>query len=171
MKTTGSTLLVVLVVALALLMTFASGAMSAPKRVEKAKPGDCSACHGSEKVLPPNHQDTKDMNYGACSPCHPKTGKGSLSVKLPGSHAHNLLGVSCEQCHGKGQNRQAVEMKQCLACHNPDKLVEKTAKVKPENPHTSPHYGNTLDCNLCHHQHAKSENFCGQCHSFDFTVP
>jgi uncharacterized paraquat-inducible protein A len=27
-------------------------------------------------------------------------------------------------------------------------------------------------CNLCHHQHEKSENYCAQCHSnFDFKVP
>ncbi|MBW2098891.1 MAG: cytochrome c3 family protein [Deltaproteobacteria bacterium] len=32
------------------------------------------------------------------------------------------------------------------------------------NPHNSPHYGADLDCNFCHHQHSKSENFCAQCH-------
>jgi len=49
--------------------------------------------------------------------------------------------------------------------------LQQEAGVKPSNPHTSPHYGMSLDCNLCHHQHAKSENYCSQCHKFDFKVP
>ncbi|WP_418545649.1 cytochrome c3 family protein [Parasutterella excrementihominis] len=42
--------------------------------------------------------------------------------------------------------------------------------MKPQNPHVSPHYGNKLDCTLCHLQHAAPENYCAQCHSFDFKV-
>jgi hypothetical protein len=90
---------------------------------------------------------------------------------MPGGHTHNLAGVTCEKCHGKAQKKEAPEMKLCLTCHNPEKLVEKTANIKPENPHTSPHYGNSLDCNLCHIQHGKSENYCNQCHQFNFIVP
>jgi cytochrome c oxidase cbb3-type subunit 3 len=41
------------------------------------------------------------------------------------------------------------------------------APSPPPNPHTSPHYGTELDCNLCHRQHAKSENYCAQCHASD----
>lgn len=50
-------------------------------------------------------------------------------------------------------------------------LTASTAGVKPTNPHNSPHYGKHADCNLCHHQHEKSENYCTQCHKFDFKLP
>jgi hypothetical protein len=158
-------------VLLLLFISFVSGTLAAPKKVTTARAGDCKACHGSEMVLPGDHAGTNTMNYAGCVACHPKTGKGSLRTKMPSSHAHNLAGVTCEKCHGKGKKPKPLEMKQCITCHDPGKLVEKTAKVKPENPHTSPHYGNSLDCNLCHHQHEKSENYCNQCHKFDFIVP
>jgi hypothetical protein len=144
---------------------------AAPKNVVTAKPGNCSACHGKEKMLPQGHEDTKSMTYEGCKACHTKTEKTNLQGKMSGSHLHRLQGITCEKCHGKVKKPEAAKMKQCLACHNADKMAEKTAKVKPENPHTSPHYGAALDCTLCHHQHAKSENYCSQCHKFDFVVP
>jgi hypothetical protein len=46
------------------------------------------------------------------------------------------------------------------------------SNAKPRNPHENRHYGTEADCNLCHHQHKKSENFCLPCHQrFDFVVP
>ena len=63
-------------------------------------------------------------------------------------------------------------MDKCVSCHGPTEgLAQKTKEIKPTNPHTSPHYGTELDCNLCHHQHTRSEDFCGQCHSFKFKTP
>ena len=160
----------ILACALFLLMAAVQGVLAAPKLLPKAKAGDWGACHGKDKVLPDNHPDTKTMNGKGCLACH-KEGKMSLVGKMPGSHVHQLAGVNCASCHGKGKP-EAVAMDKCVACHGSTaKLAEKTAKVKPENPHTSPHYGTELDCNLCHHQHAKSENYCNQCHSFGFKVP
>jgi len=154
-----------------LIVGFALAGWAAPKLLEKAVPGDCKACHGTEKILPERHGETQDMNWKGCLACH-QEGKLSLIGKVPGSHIHQLSGVTCVKCHGKTKKPIALTMEQCVACHgSPDKLAEKTAKVKPENPHTSPHYGTTLDCNLCHHQHAKSENYCAQCHSFQYAVP
>ena len=150
---------------------FSQAVSAAPKLLPKAKAGDCGACHGKEKVLPDKHPDTKAMNWAGCKACH-NEGKMSLVGKLPGGHVHQLTGVTCTSCHGTAKAPEAIGMDKCVACHGPtEKLAEKTAKVKPENPHTSPHYGTTLDCNLCHHQHAKAENFCSQCHKFDFKVP
>ena len=48
--------------------------------------------------------------------------------------------------------------------------MKKTAKVKPTNPHVSPHYGKDLECTNCHMGHMEPENFCNQCHQFDFKV-
>jgi len=168
---TRSNTVIALFVFLFLLIGLGSGPFAAPKKVTNAKQGDCAACHESEKILPSNHPNTKNMNHEGCVPCHQKTGKGSLRTKMPGSHTHGLAGVTCAKCHGVTEKPETVEMTQCIACHTPAKLVEKTAKVKPENPHTSPHYGNNLDCNLCHRQHGKSENYCNQCHNFNFTTP
>lgn len=155
----------------AVLFVFAGTNFAAPKRVMTAKPGNCAACHGQQKVLPSDHGDTKAMAYKDCLGCHEKAGPQKLEGKLPGSHVHQLSGIDCVKCHGKAKKIESVNVKQCLTCHDANKMAEKTAKVKPENPHTSPHYGTALDCNVCHHQHEKSENFCSQCHKFDFLVP
>ncbi|HEY3276594.1 MAG TPA: cytochrome c3 family protein [Syntrophorhabdaceae bacterium] len=164
-------LLIGLSLAFILLSTMATNVMAVPKKLATAKPGDCAACHGSEKRLPQDHKATKGMSYQACLECHEKSGPMSLTGKMPGSHMHQISGITCTKCHGKVKKPEEVKMKQCVACHNTDKIAEKTAKVKPQNPHESPHYGRTLDCNLCHHQHGKSENYCNQCHKFDYKVP
>jgi len=85
---------------------------------------------------------------------------------------HAASGVKCAGCHGNAKKPQAVPMEQCLTCHgDTTALAAKTASVKPTNPHESRHYGTEADCNLCHHQHRKSENFCLDCHPrFDFKV-
>ncbi len=46
----------------------------------------------------------------------------------------------------------------------------KPKDVKPTNPHMSPHYQDTLDCTNCHLMHSEPDNFCNQCHQFDFKV-
>jgi len=166
-------LLIVLISACFFLMTAVLGGSTpaAPKALRKAKAGDCAACHGKDKVLPDSHPVTKDMNWKACLGCH-KEGKMSLVGKITGSHIHGLSGTDCAGCHGKTKKPNAVAMAKCVSCHGSTaKLAEKTAGVKPDNPHTSPHYGTNLECNMCHHQHAKSENYCSQCHSFAFKVP
>lgn len=86
---------------------------------------------------------------------------------------HAGQGVQCVDCHGKVEKPEAVSMEKCLDCHGETtKLAETTAGVKPHNPHENRHYGTEADCNLCHHQHKKSENFCLPCHQrFAFAVP
>lgn len=144
---------------------------AAPKRLEGVKAGNCAACHEGEKVLPAGHVNTADLAGGDCKACH-RTGPLALRGKIPLSHVHQQGGIGCAPCHGKTGTAKAPAQDQCATCHgSPDGLAKKTAKVKPENPHTSPHYGTSLDCNLCHHQHARSENFCAQCHDFKFVVP
>ena len=85
---------------------------------------------------------------------------------------HAARGVKCAGCHENTKKPQPVAMEKCLSCHGDTKaLAAKTANVKPRNPHESRHYGTEADCNLCHHQHRKSENFCLDCHNrFDFKV-
>lgn len=86
--------------------------------------------------------------------------------------AHAKAGVACEVCHGPDKaNPKEPDIKICTQCHPTSALVEKTKAVKPQNPHTSPHYQTELDCVNCHHGHEASENFCDQCHTFGFKVP
>jgi len=86
---------------------------------------------------------------------------------------HSAQGMGCPDCHGKVKKQTPVLTMKCLECHGDTKaLAERTAKVKPTNPHDNRHYGTEADCGLCHREHAKSENFCLPCHDrFDFTVP
>jgi hypothetical protein len=144
------------------------GILSAePKRLGGVSPGDCGVCHGSEKVLPADHVDTKGMAGATCKECH--KGGASLRGKMPLSHSHQLKGVTCAECHGITRPAKPSEQKKCLSCHaDYKKAVIQTDKVLPP-PHDS-HMGD-LDCGLCHHQHSKSENFCFQCHEWKYLVP
>ena len=157
---------------LAVACGFAGHAAAATaKRDPAAAASDCVACHGDAKVLPAKHKAVKGMKWADCTTCHePGDKDSSLAGKMPASHSHALAGESCASCHGAGKP-SAVPTAKCASCHDLDKLVAKTAKLKPKNPHTSPHYGKELDCDNCHVQHGKSVNFCNDCHEFDFRVP
>ncbi|MCD8339543.1 MAG: cytochrome c3 family protein [Burkholderiales bacterium] len=87
-----------------------------------------------------------------------------------GADRHVARGVTCDKCHGANNEIGTPGMDQCVQCHVPEQVAEKTANVKPQNPHSSPHYGNSLDCTLCHAQHSETTNYCASCHDFDFNV-
>lgn len=141
------------------------------QRNASAAPADCVACHGDAKVLPAKHKPVKAMKWADCLECHERQDKEStLAGRMPAAHAHGLAGENCASCHGSGKPT-AVGTDKCVSCHDLDKLVASTAKVKPKNPHTSPHYGKELDCDNCHVQHGRSVNFCNDCHEYDFVVP
>lgn len=87
-----------------------------------------------------------------------------------GTDRHVAKGIKCEACHEANKEIESPNIEQCRTCHDPVKLSEKTSAVKPQNPHNSPHYNTELDCVLCHVQHDQPENYCAQCHTFDFRV-
>ena len=115
------------------------------------------------------------VQFASAAPKVPKAnekGETALARKMPLRSAHQLAGVTCVNCHGKTKKPELPAMDKCVACHGSTaELAEKTANVKPENPHNSPHWGPDMDCNVCHHEHAKSENYCFYCHNFNFKVP
>lgn len=85
---------------------------------------------------------------------------------------HGAKGVACQACHANPRKPAPVAMDKCVTCHEPKALAQKTAAVKPTNPHESRHFGLEADCNSCHHQHKPSESLCADCHpSFKFKVP
>ena len=122
-------------------------------------------------VLPKDHPATKDQDKSQCAECHNGKKAESLRGKLPLGHSHHLEGVSCADCHGQG-DPQAVPTDKCLECHDSGEALAKITAPKDKkslNPHESPHYGTELDCELCHHAHAKSDNYCAQCHDHGLT--
>lgn len=85
---------------------------------------------------------------------------------------HKSHGLDCAVCHGPDKaNLKEPATADCTGCHAVDALVAKTKDVKPTNPHMSPHYRSELDCTNCHMGHMESENFCNQCHQFNFKLP
>lgn len=85
---------------------------------------------------------------------------------------HKAKGVTCADCHGTAKKKAFVPAERCLGCHGTAAdLVKKTAHVKPENPHDSPHWGAKMECTVCHRQHAKTVNWCNHCHVYGFKVP
>ncbi len=139
------------------------------QRLVNVQGGDCVVCHEADGNIPPDHVETKAMNLGQCLECHSEDNP-KLVHTLPLSHSHLLSGVTCVNCHGKTDPAGAVGSEQCMACHKPEQLPEKTKGNKEANPHNS-HYGPEMDCDLCHHVHAPSANYCNQCHEFTFIVP
>jgi len=85
------------------------------------------------------------------------------------SDKHKVAGISCEGCHKENPPKGQVPTAVCNGCHgDQEKIAEMSQKVVP-NPHDS-HLGD-LKCELCHHGHKPSENYCSTCHEFNFKVP
>jgi len=143
-------------------------AFAESKRLEITDNGDCTACHGNDRVLPNGHDETKGMSGKTCKNCHSRK-EQNLQGKVPLSHLHLWNGTSCRNCHGEATPRKAVTTAQCFSCHKSYQEVAKLTKGLATNPHES-HFGN-IDCGQCHKAHRKSELHCNKCHDFDFKVP
>jgi hypothetical protein len=82
---------------------------------------------------------------------------------------HKAASISCEGCHIENPPKGLVPTGVCTKCHGDQtKLAARTQKVIP-NPHAS-HLEN-VKCELCHHAHKPSENYCSNCHEFSYKVP
>ena len=89
------------------------------------------------------------------------------SAKTMKSH-HKNAGLNCADCH-ISKPFEAAPMEQCLTCHE---LPQKRQDYHgAPDKHDSPHYGVELECENCHAEHETSENFCNNCHEFEFNVP
>jgi hypothetical protein len=158
----------------ALTFAFAIQLSAEPQRLEKVAPGDCAACHAQGNGLPPAHIKTDKMDWAQCKNCHKaEAGKAEkpaiLWGILPLGHIHLLSGISCTDCHGMARPAQPPETPKCLSCHSDYRNAALQVNKTLPHPHDS-HMGD-LDCELCHHQHLKSENFCSQCHWWKYLVP
>ncbi len=78
---------------------------------------------------------------------------------------HVARGVACASCHKTAPTAGAVVKKDtCKACHSPEGLAERTAKVEP-NPHFN-HLGD-VSCTDCHKGHQAPQVMCNDCHKFN----
>ncbi|TKB46205.1 cytochrome c3 [Ferrimonas sediminicola] len=81
---------------------------------------------------------------------------------------HQEAGLNCKSCH-QSAPFEPVGMEQCLNCHA---LPEQKSDYHgAPDKHDSPHYGVKLECENCHFEHEESENYCANCHDFEFNVP
>lgn len=102
-------------------------------------------------------------------------GPTDLPKKMLGGR-HIARGLNCTTCHSnmlKGTIRLNKDKRDvCVDCHGwYDELVKRSASDDPEevNPH-SQHDGE-LPCKTCHKGHREGDNYCGQCHFYNFKVP
>ena len=85
-----------------------------------------------------------------------------------GADRHIAKGLNCQTCHGSDmKNPQFPEEATCVQCHNKEALAEKTKDLPGANPHKAPHNGDCINCNL---QHEPADDYCAQCHKFNFKV-
>ncbi len=153
-----------------LIFLWVGNGFSADLKVVTDGPGDCWQCHQNESILGANHVSTQSMQMDGCLECHEKE-EISLYGKISGSHLHLLRGVFCSDCHGTKKIFSLVGTDRCLKCHiNGQKVASLTDTLDP-NPHDSIHYGQDLDCDLCHHMHKKSELYCNHCHQLANVAP
>ena len=74
----------------------------------------------------------------------------------------------CQTCHGTDlKNPNLPTEETCTQCHPKAALIEKTKDLPGANPHNAPHNG---DCVNCHLMHEPPEDYCAQCHKFNFKV-
>lgn len=85
-----------------------------------------------------------------------------------GADKHVAKGVACQTCHGQDlKNPEFPTEATCTQCHPKAQLIEKTKNLPGANPHNAPHNG---DCINCHLMHEQPEDYCAQCHKFNFKV-
>ena len=133
----------------------------------------CSVCHGEKTGLPKDHPSPTDPAKSNCLECHKSMEESTLRTKVPLAHLHEMHGVTCGDCHDSSAPPQALDSDQCLNCHGPFDDLKKKWKQRADsekNPHDS-HYQEALTCDACHHAHSSSENFCAQCHNWEYKVP
>lgn len=142
------------------------------KLIQGVAPGNCIACHGEAAVLPKDHPETFNMIYNDCKVCHTNAQlqegqPNALSGRISLGHIHTLGGIDCAGCHGT--TLEPLLIGDCLACHGDYKAQANRLNTSLPKVHDS-HMGD-LACNLCHKAHARSVNFCSQCHDWNYLVP
>lgn len=132
----------------------------------------CDTCHEETDLLPEAHLPTAGMSMLGCRICHGAEEVEPLDDHIFQSHTHFFAEVTCADCHEDPEDPYEPEIETCTKCHGPiSALAAATADIGHANPHDSPHGAPYQECVLCHYQHEPPDNFCANCHEFDFTMP
>ncbi|MCL1926822.1 MAG: cytochrome c3 family protein [Syntrophorhabdaceae bacterium] len=134
---------------------------------------NCLSCHTASKdgeVTFPSYPNMK-VSKDTMPDLYKYFESWMASDLLVGSHRRN--GAYCLDCHKDYTDEyMAGDTKSaCAGCHGDDEeMAKKTAGTKyMHNPHKS-HYVD-LKCSACHSGHKPFEDFCAQCHPFNYKAP
>ncbi len=72
--------------------------------------------------------------------------------------------MRCETCHETKTPTDRPSDKACVKCHGSMDKIPTPPNKFDKFPHASPHYGDTLDCTICHSEHKPSRALCNDCH-------
>lgn len=106
----------------------------------------------------------------ACAVISAQAAAGTLAGVPMKDHHLKAFGANaaCETCHGVNTPTQRPDSARCVQCHGTmDKIPTKPNQYE-KFPHASAHYGNTLDCTICHSEHKASRALCNDCHVVEF---
>jgi len=134
--------------------------------------GDCWSCHvinvgGGFQLIGVENVNEINLKKDMIEKIDAYLRSWATSEHLDHRHAQNS--VTCRPCHGTFSSEGRVSMEQCLRCHGTYQYIATMTKDVDPNPHDS-HLGE-IDCTLCHRAHKDSEDFCAQCHPYEFKVP
>lgn len=91
-----------------------------------------------------------------------------LGAGLSEAAKHSLreshAGMKCKQCHvGQKMPKQPGNI-QCTPCHTPEEVIDLSEYLGKKTVHTSPHWGTSTPCWVCHKEHKPDVNYCAACH-------
>lgn len=76
--------------------------------------------------------------------------------------------AACETCHGVKTPTARPDAKACIKCHGEMSQIPTKPNPYGKFPHASAHYGDTLECTVCHAEHKASRALCNDCHVVEF---
>lgn len=96
---------------------------------------------------------------------------GTLAGVPMKDHHLNALGdkLTCATCHETATPTTRPSDKACIGCHGEMSKIKTTPNKYEKFPHASDHYGDTLDCTICHSEHKASRALCNDCHVVEWS--
>jgi len=182
-----------IVLALAVLVVALVACGSKPTPTPTATPVPTRTPVPTATPVPPTPTAVGWSSDAGCATCHGASYTESLKDTTLLVYTHAQMWVACLDCHdaaalqethaGAGTDTSQLKERKypnefCFGCHGPnphrsyEQVKQLTAHLEEEvkaNPHDS-HYGE-MNCRICHKMHRESEDYCAQCHEWEWQVP
>lgn len=96
--------------------------------------------------------------------------QGAFASDLAGMPMKHKMAsqMQCSVCHGTQTNFTKPKSDSCIACHGPMGKIQTKKNTKDKYPHQSAHYGDTVECSVCHAEHKPSKDLCSNCHKVEW---